>query len=91
MPQAVLECLRYDGSVQFTMRAAMDDVSIEGDVVPRGTIVFLMLGAANRDPVQFTDPDHLEITRKQGRLSHSAQAFIIALDIDLHWLSWNAH
>lgn len=68
MPQAVLECLRYDGSVQFTIRAAMDDVSIEGDVVPRGTIVFLMLGAANRDPAQFTDPEHLEITRKQGRL-----------------------
>ncbi len=40
MPQTVLECLRYDGSVQFTIRAAMDDVSIEGDVVPRGTIVF---------------------------------------------------
>ncbi|HHW4678583.1 MAG TPA: cytochrome P450 [Xylella sp.] len=67
MSQAVLECLRYDGSVQFTVRAAMEDVEVEGEVVPQGTSVFLMLGAANRDPAQFTDPDHLDITRKQGR------------------------
>ncbi|MDD0908588.1 cytochrome P450 [Xylella fastidiosa subsp. multiplex] len=68
MPQAVSECLRYDGSVQFTMRAAMDDIEVEGELVPRGTVVFLMLGAANRDPAQFTHPDQLDITRKQGRL-----------------------
>nr|CCA87869.1 putative cytochrome P450 monooxygenase oxidoreductase protein (cyp133B) [Ralstonia syzygii R24] len=67
MPNAVLECLRYDGSVQVTIRAAMEDVEVEGEVVPRGTTVFLMLGAANRDPAQFTDPDQLDIGRQQGR------------------------
>nr|WP_236632849.1 cytochrome P450 [Xylella taiwanensis] len=71
IPQAVLECLRYDGSVQFTIRAALEDVEVEGEVVPRGTMVILMLGAANRDPAQFTDPEHLDISRKQGR----SQAF----------------
>lgn len=68
MPNAVLECLRYDGSVQVTIRAALEDVEVEGEVLPRGTTVFLMLGAANRDPAQFTDPDQLDIGRQQGRL-----------------------
>ncbi|MBT1539693.1 cytochrome P450 [Ralstonia solanacearum] len=68
MPSAVLECLRYDGSVQVTIRAAMEDVEVEGEVVPRGTTVFLMLGAANRDPDQFTEPDRLDIGRQEGRL-----------------------
>ncbi|WP_197339289.1 cytochrome P450 [Ralstonia solanacearum] len=68
MPNAVLECLRYDGSVQVTIRAAMEDVEVEGEVVPRGTTVFLMLGAANRDPDQFTKPDRLDIGRQDGRL-----------------------
>ncbi|MCL9847735.1 cytochrome P450 (plasmid) [Ralstonia solanacearum P673] len=68
MPNAVLECLRYDGSVQVTIRAAMEDVEVEGEVVPRGTTVFLMLGAANRDPDQFTEPDRLDIGRQDGRL-----------------------
>ncbi len=67
MPGAVLECLRYDGSVQVTIRAAMEDVEVEGEVVSRGTTVFLMLGAANRDPAQFTDADQLDIGREQGR------------------------
>nr|WP_236632848.1 cytochrome P450 [Xylella taiwanensis] len=71
MPQAVLECLRYDGPAQFTIRMALEDVDIEGEVLPRGTMVLLMLGAANRDPAQFTDPEHLDISRKQGR----SQAF----------------
>jgi cytochrome P450 len=67
MPNAVLECTRYDGSVQMTMRTAMEDVEVEGETVPRGTMVFLMLGAANRDPDQFDEPDRLDIERQQGR------------------------
>jgi len=67
MPNAVLECLRYDGSVQMTMRTAMEDIEIEGEVLPRGTMVFLMLGAANRDPDRFEEPDRLDIDRRQGR------------------------
>lgn len=67
LPNAVLECLRYDGSVQMTMRTAMEDIEIEGEVLPRGTMVFLMLGAANRDPDRFEEPDRLDIDRRQGR------------------------
>ncbi|RDU95140.1 cytochrome P450 [Trinickia dinghuensis] len=67
IPNAVLECLRYDGSVQMTMRTAIEDIEVDGEVVPRGTMVFLMLGAANRDPDQFAEPDRLDIERKQGR------------------------
>ncbi|HEY3539009.1 MAG TPA: cytochrome P450 [Trinickia sp.] len=67
MPNAVLECTRYDGSVQMTMRTAMEDVEIDGEIVQRGTMVFLMLGAANRDPARFDEPDRLDLDRQQGR------------------------
>ncbi|HEY3596632.1 MAG TPA: cytochrome P450 [Paraburkholderia sp.] len=68
IPNAVLECLRYDGSVQMTIRSALDDIEIDGSVVPRGTTVFCALGAANRDPSKFRQPDRLDIDRGDGRL-----------------------
>ena len=67
MPNAVLECTRYDGSVQMTMRTAMEDVEVGGEIVQRGTMVFLMLWAANRDPAKFHQPDRLDLDRQQGR------------------------
>jgi cytochrome P450 len=66
--RAVLECLRYDGSVQHTLRSALEDIDVAGMRIPRGTIVFLSLGAANRDPAKFTDPDRLNIDRDEGRV-----------------------
>ncbi|WP_186067307.1 cytochrome P450 [Burkholderia gladioli] len=63
MPKAVLECVRYDGAVQNTVRAPLEDLKIEGTDVPAGTSIFLMLGSANRDPAKFSNPDHLEIGR----------------------------
>lgn len=63
MPQAVAECLRYDASVQTMTRAALEDATIDGVTIPRGTLVFMMLGAANRDPARFTNADRLDITR----------------------------
>ncbi|WP_342049960.1 MULTISPECIES: cytochrome P450 [unclassified Cupriavidus] len=63
MPQAIAECLRYDASVQAMTRAALEDATIEGVTIPRGTVVFMMIGAANRDPARFAHPDRLDITR----------------------------
>jgi cytochrome P450 len=68
IPRAVLECLRYDGSVQNTVRSAQEDVEVAGVQIPRGTVLFLSLGAANRDPAKFTDPDRLNIDRDEGRV-----------------------
>lgn len=68
IPKAVLECLRYDGSVQMTLRSAHEDVEVAGMQIPRGTVLFLSLGAANRDPAKFTDPDRLSVERDEGRV-----------------------
>ncbi len=67
LPNAVLECMRYDSSVQIATRTALQDFQIEGVAVPQGTMLYLMLGAANHDTLQFTDPQVLDIRRQQGR------------------------
>ena len=65
MPNAVEEFLRYDSSVQLTGRDALEDTEIEGVALPRGRAVLTLLGAANRDPAVFDDPDRLDITRER--------------------------
>lgn len=63
IPTAVEELLRYDGPVQATGRVAMEDLEISGRLIKKGQLVFSLLAAADRDPAQFENPDHLEITR----------------------------
>jgi len=60
---AVEELLRFDSSVQLTSRKAFEDVALDGTIVRRGESVMCLLGAANRDPEVFADPDRLDITR----------------------------
>lgn len=60
---AVSECLRYDSSVQLAMRVALEDVQVAGHDIPRGHMVYLLLGAANRDPAVFKNPELLDIER----------------------------
>jgi cytochrome P450 len=67
LPAAVEEVLRYDSPVQFTVRTATTDVTFGEVVIRRGDLVQLMLGAANRDPVQFPDPDRFDLTRRDNR------------------------
>jgi cytochrome P450 len=66
----VEELLRYDGPVQRTGRIAHTEVEIGGKEIARGEIVVALIGAANRDPAQFPDPDRLDITR--GATHHIA-------------------
>jgi len=64
---AVEELLRYDSPVQRTARITSTDAEVAGQPMPKGTMVITALGAANRDPAQFPDPDVLDVTRKDPR------------------------
>jgi cytochrome P450 len=63
---AVEEFLRFDSPVQVTDRVAKEDVDIDGHRIQKGEIVALLLGAANRDPDQFREPDRLDLGRQEN-------------------------
>jgi cytochrome P450 len=67
VPNAVEELLRYDSPVQRTARITTADVEIDGRPIAKGAMVITALGAANRDPAQFADPDRLDVTRRDVR------------------------
>jgi cytochrome P450 len=64
---AVEELLRFDGPVQRTARIPSEDVTIGGHTIPKGEMVMPFLGAADRDPPQFSAPDRLHIGRADNR------------------------
>jgi cytochrome P450 len=64
---AIEEFLRFDSSVQLTGRTALTAVTVGGVDVAEGNTVLCLLGAANRDPAVYSDPDRLDITRRNIR------------------------
>ena len=64
---AVEELLRYDGPVQRTARIPSTDVTIGGRTIGKGEMVMPFIGAADRDPAQFPDPDRLDLARTDNR------------------------
>jgi cytochrome P450 len=60
---AVREALRFDSPLQMTKRLATRDGSIGGRDIAAGDQILLCLGAANRDPAVFADPDTFDISR----------------------------
>jgi cytochrome P450 len=64
---AVEESLRLVSPVQLTSRVAVQNLEFEGQKIPAGTNVSLILGAANRDPKRFANPDRLDLTRTNSR------------------------
>lgn len=67
IPSAIEELLRYESPIQYTSRLALNDVQIGGRTIPRGQAVIAVMGAANRDPERFPDPDRLDICRRDNR------------------------
>jgi cytochrome P450 len=63
---AVEELLRYESPLQICGRTAIENLEIGGKLIKKGPPVFLILGAANRDPAQFHNPDQLDITRSEN-------------------------
>jgi hypothetical protein len=64
---AVEELLRFESPLQLNNRVTTAPIAIAGHPVPTGTFITLGVGAANRDPAQFSDPDRLDLARKPNR------------------------
>ena len=64
---AVEEFLRFESSNQLGNRRATADVEIGGVTIAAGSLITLCIGAANRDPAQFPDPERLDIARSPNR------------------------
>jgi cytochrome P450 len=60
---AVEELLRFESPVQFTARVLKEDIEVCGQSVPKRGTILCMLGAANRDPKQFKEPNQLNLKR----------------------------
>ena len=71
---AVEECLRYDSPVTATVRWAKEDLERSGKSIAAGEKLLLVLGSANRDPEQFSEPDRFDITRGVTPQQHTAFA-----------------
>ena len=67
MPTAVEELLRYESPLQLNNRVTTAGIELGGRAFPAGTFITLGVGAANRDPAQFPDPDRLDVGRKPNR------------------------
>jgi hypothetical protein len=64
---AVEEVLRFDSPVQRQIRLAAEDLEVGGQRISKGQTMVLMIGSANRDAAQFSEPDRLDILRKENR------------------------
>ena len=71
---AFAETLRYAPPVHMIMRQAVVDVELQGVTIPAGATITCMLGAANRDPRKFADPDRFDIFRTDNDTSRSFTA-----------------
>jgi cytochrome P450 len=69
---AVDELLRYDSPVQFSRRVTTSEVDLDGTVIPAGTFVFVVLGAANHDPAHWGDTASSLDLGRAGAAQHLA-------------------
>ena len=68
IPDALVECLRYESSVQGLARTTLADVEVDGVEIPAGEKVLMLYGSANRDPREYGETaDRLDVRREIGR------------------------
>jgi len=67
LPSAIEELLRFESPIQQTARLAPRDLTLGGKEVREGDALIAVLGAANRDPERFPDPDRLDLARADNR------------------------
>lgn len=66
LPSAIEELLRYESPIQRVCRWTLAPVDIGGVSIDEGQLVVAMIGAANRDPARFPDPERLDLTRNDN-------------------------
>lgn len=64
---AVEEILRYESSNQLGNRITTEPLTIGGHEMGAGTMITICIGAANRDPAVFSDPERMDVSRKPNR------------------------
>jgi len=64
---AIEEMLRYDSPVQATVRIPTEEIELGGQQIAAGALVVVGIGAANRDPATFPEPDRFDIARTENR------------------------
>jgi cytochrome P450 len=67
IPSAIEEMLRFESPIQHTARMTAEDVELGGQLIHKRQAVIAVLGAANRDPERFRDPDLFDIHRQDNR------------------------
>ncbi|MEV6835846.1 cytochrome P450 [Streptomyces sp. NPDC051133] len=73
IPSAIEELMRYDTPLQLFERWVLDDIEIDGTVIPRGSEIAMLFGSANHDPAVFADPGRLDLAREDNpHISFSA-------------------
>jgi cytochrome P450 len=67
IPNFVEECLRLEGPIKGSFRLALRDTTVAGVDIPAGSLLMALIGAANRDPRVFEDPDRFDPKRVNAR------------------------
>jgi len=76
VPMAVEECMRYEPGGNMILRVAIEDFPVGDMVIPAGAMVLGFIGAVNRDPAVFEDPERFVISRaKNPQLTFGAGAY----------------
>jgi cytochrome P450 len=68
LPGAIEEGVRTQSPFQFLFREALQDVEVGGTTIPKDGMIAILVGAANRDPSHFAEPDRFDITRTTPNL-----------------------
>ncbi|MFG3025651.1 cytochrome P450 [Streptomyces sp. NPDC048254] len=73
LPNAIEEIIRFEGSVEnATFRHALEDITIAGTLIPKGSLVQIAVTSANRDAAAFESPDTFDIARPGVQSKHLA-------------------
>jgi cytochrome P450 len=67
LPALIEELLRFEPSVHTLVRRAKSDTTVEGATIREGSIIWISIAAANRDPAVFDDPDEMRLNRNPNR------------------------